>query len=93
MNTVKADCAREPFTLDWADFYATYNIDVATTPITSSVWTISDGVKGREFIDGMTTTLTIDGGTQGVILAAENTIEINGGEYRDCRTIYIEVTK
>ncbi len=91
MNTQKMACSREPFTVDWSNFYEKFNIDVAIKPITSSVWHLSDGVKGAEFVSSALVTVFIDGGTPGVVLTAKNTIEINGGEYRDCRTIYIEV--
>ncbi len=93
MKTQKASCSTEPFTLDWSDFYATFGIDTATKPITSSVWVLSDGSAGAEFINAAQTTLFISGGTIGVTMTAENTIEINNGEYKDCRTIYIEVFK
>ncbi len=91
ISTKKAECSTEPFTLDWTDFYARHNIDSSLKLITSSTWTVTDGTKGAEYIATPQTTLTIIGGTPGVTLVAENTIEINGGEFRDCRKLYIEV--
>ncbi len=93
MKTQKASCSTEPFTIEWSDFFTTFGIDVNAKPITSSVWVLSEGATGVEFVNGTQTTVFINGGTVGTPMTLENTIEINSGEYKDCRTIYIEVFK
>ncbi len=94
MKTSKSDCAREPFTFDWIEFFDTHGLTPTANPITSSVWTISGGsaTLGAESIADALTSVFVLGGTTGDKLAVENVIEIGGGTYRDCRTLFISVT-
>ena len=92
MNTTQPACGREPFTFDWAPFYTRHGLDPLVDLITSSVWEVTGGVKGSEFIDGADTTVFLSGGTVGVTLIAKNTIQINGGTYQNCGTLYVEIT-
>lgn len=92
MKTTKQSCSKELFGFDWTAFFNQNNLTVDVDTITSSKWILSGGVAGPEFINDTETSMFIDGGEQGTILSAENTIEINGGVYVDCRTIYIEIT-
>lgn len=91
MKTEKESCSKEVFGLDWTAFFEANGLTVGTDTITSSTWTLTDGTLGLEFIDGAETTVFVEGGTPGVTAVLENIIEINGGTYRDCRKIYIEV--
>ena len=91
MRTHKRSCSREPFTFDWRDFFSEIGIDVVLNPITSSTWILSDGTLGPENVIGSKSTAIVDGGTPGDIIELKNIIEINGGEYRDCATLHIEV--
>ena len=92
--TQKQACAREPFTLDWATFFEVHGLDVLTDSITSSVWNVTGGDLLNSSIDGVFTTVLLEGGVLGTPILAENTVEINGGsQYRDCRTLRIEVTE
>lgn len=92
IKTAMADCATEPFFLEWDEFYARHGLDPATDLITSSVWTVTGATKGVEFIDtpdtGVFLTPTV---AAGQTILAENVIQINGGVYQDCRTLRIEV--
>lgn len=92
LTTSMQVCAKEPFTLDWSDFYQVHGLDPATDPITSSTWEVTNGTKGAEFINGAEVSVFISGGAIGKTILAKNTIEIQNGIYRDCRTIYIGVT-
>ena len=87
-----ADCAKEPFFLDWAEFYTRHGLDTAVDLITSCVWTVTGATKGTEFIDtpavGVFLEPTVSAGEY---VIAEAVIQINGGAYRDCRTLSIEV--
>ena len=88
----KPACSLEPFTLDWTDFYNTHNLDPNTDLITSSVWTVTGGTQGSDSIQTPKTTVFLSDGVIGGTLAAKNTIEINGGVYRTCATLYLSIT-
>ena len=91
IKTSQASCAKEPFFLDWTEFYERHGLDPNVDLITSSVWEVTNGIKGNEFINTPETGLFLSGGTVGVDILAHNTIEINGGTYADCRTLRVEV--
>ena len=91
MRTVKRACSKEPFTFDWRDFFAELNIDESLHSITSSTWILSGGSLGPQSVIGTKTTAVIDGGVVGEMITLKNIIEINGGQYRDCATLNIEV--
>ena len=91
MNTTKFACGKEPFTLEWASFFTLHGLDPQANPITSSTWEVTGGVKGNEFIDGADTAVFLSGGTVGTLLVAKNTIQVDGGTYQDCRTLYVEI--
>jgi len=91
MYEKKSACAQEPFSIDWSDLYSRLGIDVATNPITSSVWTVESGTGGLESITSGVTTIILSGGAPGEVIKATNNIEINNGQYSDCATIYIRV--
>ncbi|MCH9837687.1 hypothetical protein K0U83_18640 [bacterium] len=90
-KTSQSECGREPFGFDWTGFYTRHGLDTETNLITSSTWTVTGGTKGTEFIDTPRTSVFLEGGTVGVDMVAENEIEIDGGTYKDCRKIIIEV--
>ena len=85
--TTKQECSREPFFLDWQDFYTQYGLDPLVNPITASTWEVVGGVGDVEFVNIAQTGVFLSGGTPGGAITAKNTIEILGGTYRDCRTI------
>ncbi len=91
MYEKKSACSEEPFTIDWSSFYTNLGIDVATNPITSSVWTVASGTAVSDTITLDKTTITLSGGVSGEFITAKNNIEINGGQYKDCATLYIRV--
>ena len=91
LKTTKPDCSVEPFTLDYTPFYEVHGLDVGTDLITSSVWVVTGGSKGAEGFTTPKTSVFLSGGTVGTPLVAKNTIEINGGTYKTCATLYIEV--
>lgn len=84
-------CAKEPFSIDWSAFFTVHDLDPLVSPITSSTWVVVGGVEGSSFVTGAKTGVFLSGGTAGGKITATNTIEINGGEYRDCRTLIIGV--
>ncbi len=92
MDTVKQACSKELFGVDWTAFFNANSLVPGTDLITSSQWVLSGGVRGLEFVNDAVTSIYIEDGTTGETIAAENIIEINNGDYRDCRTIYIRVT-
>jgi hypothetical protein len=86
-----SDCAIEPFAFDWSEFYTRHGLDPATSPITSSVWTVTNATKSNETtatpVTQVTLTPTVGPGN---VVTAENRISI-GSAYRDCRKLSIEV--
>lgn len=92
MKTQKQSCSKELFGLDWSDFFTKNGLDPLVDAITSSTWTLTSGTKGSEFVATPETSLFIEGGSPGTTINAENTVEVNGGAYRDCRTLFIEVS-
>ena len=93
MKTAKQECSKEPFTFDWASFFELIELDPTVTPITSSVWELTgDLVSLGEDTTGANATILLGGGVAGTTAQAMNTIEVAGGRYRDCRTLYIDVT-
>lgn len=91
IKTSQSDGGKEPFFLDWTDFYTRHGLDPAVDLITASTWVVTGGVKGVEFIDTPETGVFISGGVAGSEILAKNTIEIGGGTYADSRTLKIEV--
>ena len=93
-TTTKQSCAAEPFTFDWQAFYDRHGLDPLVDLITSSVWVVEAGTVslGAESIATPTASVFISGGARGESAAIENTIEINGGTYRDCQTLYMTIT-
>ena len=89
-TTMRA-CAKEPFFLTWSDFYAKHGLSTATDTITASVWTVTGGTGGVEFLDGNRTGLFLSGGTPGGEIVAKNVIEINGGQYIACDYINVGI--
>lgn len=95
MKTTKTDCAKEPFTFDWTDFYDTFpDIDPINDPITNSAWTLTGSgtaTTGSQNVASPLTSIFVIGGVVGETLVLENTIEIGGGTYKDCRKLFISV--
>ena len=93
-TTTKQSCATEPFTFDWQAFYTRHGLDPLVDLITSSVWSVEAGTVtlGAESITTPLASAYISGGVRGENAAIENTIEINGGTYRDCQTLYMSIT-
>jgi len=92
MQTSKTSGSREPFELDWTGFYKEFNLDLETDLITSSVWSLSSGTAGPDYVTTPKTKIFIEGGVIGQTIVAQNNIEIRNGEYKDSRKIFIEVT-
>ena len=93
MKSTKQACSKEPFTLDWTDFFLLVGLDPLSDPITSSVWTLVGGVVSQvEQVNGPKTTILLSGGVVGTDVTLTNTIELANGTYKDCRTIYITIT-
>lgn len=91
ITATMADCGKEPFFLDWTEFYERHGLDPLVDLITSSVWTVTGGTGGTQFLSTPNTGIFLSGGTPGTPILAENTIQINGGTYQDCRTLRVEV--
>lgn len=91
IKTKQTECGREPFFLDWSEFYDRHGLDPAVDLITSSVWEVTGGTGGTEFLTTPETGIFLSGGTVGAAILAKNTIQINGGTYQDCRTLRVEV--
>ena len=93
MNTTKQACSKEPFSLDWSAFYALIGLDPRVNQISSSVWVITGGVSiDLESNSGGVTTALVSGGTVGETATIKNTIQVDGGTYKDCRTITLAIT-
>ena len=93
MNTSKKACSKEPFTLDWSDFFELVGLDPQIDTISSSVWAVTGGaVSDLEGVNGPKTTILLSGGTKGTPATITNTIELSGGTYKDCRTIHLTIT-
>lgn len=91
-KTEKSVCTKMPYGFDWANLYTDLGLDPVLNPITSSTWDVTNATKGNEFLNGAQTLVDISGGTLGVDVLAHNTIEIDNGTYRECKTIRIKVT-
>lgn len=91
MNTDKNACSREPFTLDWTDFFTKLGINPAVNPITDSTWVVNGITLGPDFLSGVLATVILEAGVAGAPATAKNTIEIASLNYRDCRTLFIEI--
>lgn len=91
-RTKMSEHAREPFVIDWTEFYVRHELDPLVDTITSSVWVVTNATAEDEFLATPKTALFVEP-TVGVgqFITAENRIEINGGAYKDCRTLRIEV--
>lgn len=93
MNTSKKDCSKEPFTLDWSDFFELVGLDPLADTISSSVWALTGGVVSNlEDTDGAKTTILLSGGVKGTPATITNTIELAGGTYKDSRTIHLTIS-
>ena len=92
IKTSKPSCSIEPFTLDYAPFYDTHGLDINTDLITSSVWVVTGGTGGFESFVTPKTTIVLSDGAVGVQMVAKNVIEINGGAFKTCATLFIDVT-
>ena len=91
IKTKMSECGREPFTIDWSEFFTRHGLTVGTDTITASAWVVTGGTKLSDSIIGADTPVFIEAVSAGQTVFAKNTIEINGGAYRDCRTLAIEV--
>lgn len=91
IQATKSECGLEPFTLDWTELFTRHGLDPNVDLITTSTWDVTGGTKGSDFIATPDTTVVLSGGTIGGSIQAKNTIEINGGAYRDCRTLSVSI--
>ncbi len=79
------------YTIDWNDGYLTTG-ETISTGTTNSVWAVSSsGITiDSEGQTTTTTTLTLSGGTHGVMYKATNRVKTSGGRTDD-RTVYVKI--
>lgn len=90
-KTKKGQCGISAFGFEWDELFDRLGLTPGVDTITQSTWTTTGGTQHSTTLSGLSTTVVVSGGVPGVPIICENVIEINGGAYRDCRKIRIEV--